>query len=242
MPGAEQPPVSLQSRRQSIVVESSPAPFSTWGAAPGPVSGWEAYQKGAVPPIGSPPWGWAEARRQGECRPQIALDGSRGEGASCRDGRPGLDRGSPTDFNRLAIQRGNFMEIDRRAFIASLGGASAVALMTSEQKADALEALHGRDARRAVDGQQHGTPSIPRSPRSRTAKPSEAGDAHAAAGNIFNASSRDGSPRGPLPKMSDRSRPSSNSSRSASRRPITCYRAPHARSRPACRKRSSSPA
>ena len=32
------------------------------------------------------------------------------------------------------------MDIDRRAFIASLGGASAVALMTSEQKADALEA------------------------------------------------------------------------------------------------------
>jgi hypothetical protein len=32
------------------------------------------------------------------------------------------------------------VEIDRRAFIASLGGASAVALMTSEQKADALEA------------------------------------------------------------------------------------------------------
>ena len=31
------------------------------------------------------------------------------------------------------------MDIDRRAFIASLGGASAVALMTSEQKADALE-------------------------------------------------------------------------------------------------------
>ena len=31
------------------------------------------------------------------------------------------------------------MEIDRRAFIASLGGAVAVAAMTSEQKADALE-------------------------------------------------------------------------------------------------------
>ena len=31
------------------------------------------------------------------------------------------------------------MEIDRRAFIASLGGTAAVALMTSEEKADALE-------------------------------------------------------------------------------------------------------
>ena len=31
------------------------------------------------------------------------------------------------------------MEIDRRAFIASLGGTAAVALMSSEQKADALE-------------------------------------------------------------------------------------------------------
>ena len=31
------------------------------------------------------------------------------------------------------------MDIDRRAFLASLGGATAVALMTSEQKADALE-------------------------------------------------------------------------------------------------------
>ena len=32
------------------------------------------------------------------------------------------------------------MHIDRRRFIESLGGATAVALMTSEQKADALEA------------------------------------------------------------------------------------------------------
>ena len=31
------------------------------------------------------------------------------------------------------------MEIDRRAFIASLGGPAAVALMDSEAKADALE-------------------------------------------------------------------------------------------------------
>ena len=31
------------------------------------------------------------------------------------------------------------MEIDRRAFVSSLGGAAAVALMTPDQKADALE-------------------------------------------------------------------------------------------------------
>ena len=31
------------------------------------------------------------------------------------------------------------MEIDRRAFIASLGGTAAVSLMDSEAKADALE-------------------------------------------------------------------------------------------------------
>jgi len=31
------------------------------------------------------------------------------------------------------------MEIDRRALIASLGGAAAVSLMGSEEKADALE-------------------------------------------------------------------------------------------------------
>ncbi len=31
------------------------------------------------------------------------------------------------------------MEINRRKFFASVGGAAAVALMTSEQKADALE-------------------------------------------------------------------------------------------------------
>jgi hypothetical protein len=42
------------------------------------------------------------------------------------------------------------MEIDRRAFIASLGGASAVTLMDSEAKADALEDFMTRQLNDAV--------------------------------------------------------------------------------------------
>ena len=46
------------------------------------------------------------------------------------------------------------MEIDRRAFIASLGGTTAVALMTSEQKADALEGYMEEQLDQAVAAQQ----------------------------------------------------------------------------------------
>ena len=46
------------------------------------------------------------------------------------------------------------MEIDRRAFIASLGGATVVAAMTSEQKADALEAYMEEQLDQAVADRQ----------------------------------------------------------------------------------------
>ena len=44
------------------------------------------------------------------------------------------------------------MNLDRRAIIASLGGATAVALMSSEQKADALEAYMEEELDAAVAG------------------------------------------------------------------------------------------
>jgi hypothetical protein len=97
------------------------------------------------------------------------------------------------------------MEIDRRAFIASLGGASAVALMTSEQKADALEAYMEDQLDLAVEAIQ-GSGQAPRYPtmaeieeqnRKRTG-------VRRGAGNVFNATGRDGNPRGLLPPMSNR--------------------------------------
>ncbi len=96
------------------------------------------------------------------------------------------------------------MDIDRRAFIASLGGASAVALMTSEQKADALEAYMEEQLDEAVA--QVGQEQAPKYP---TMAELEAQNAkrtgvRRGGGNIFNATGRDGQPRGPLPKMSDR--------------------------------------
>src|SRR5262245_49762047 len=48
------------------------------------------------------------------------------------------------------------MEIDRRAFIASLGGAAAISLMDSEAKADALEHYMEEQLDAAVAGQQQG--------------------------------------------------------------------------------------
>jgi hypothetical protein len=92
------------------------------------------------------------------------------------------------------------VEIDRRAFIASLGGASAVALMTSEQKADALEAYMEETLDGLVAAQQQDT-KFP------TVAEIEAREAkklgiRTGGGNLFNASNRDGSARGPLPKMS----------------------------------------
>jgi hypothetical protein len=97
------------------------------------------------------------------------------------------------------------MNIDRRRFIESLGGVAAVALMTSEQKADALEAymeeeLDATVAALTQDGQAVKYPTVAEieaSDASRTG-------VRRGAGNIFNATNRDGSPRGLLPKMSAR--------------------------------------
>jgi hypothetical protein len=95
------------------------------------------------------------------------------------------------------------MELDRRAFIASLGGASAVALMSSEQKADALEAYMEETLDAAVV--QQGGQEAPKYPtvaeiEDRNAKRT---GVRAGGGNIFNATGRDGGPRGLLPKMSN---------------------------------------
>jgi hypothetical protein len=99
------------------------------------------------------------------------------------------------------------MDIDRRAFIASLGGTAAVALMTSEQKADALEAYMEEQLDAAVSAatQQGGTTpqKYPTMAEIEEANAKRTG-VRRGAGNIFNASSRDGSARGLLPKMSDR--------------------------------------
>ena len=96
------------------------------------------------------------------------------------------------------------MDIDRRAFIASLGGASAVALMTSEQKADALEAYMEETLDAAV--QQGGQEQAPKYPTMAEIEEQNAKrmGVRRGGGNIFNATGRDGKPRGLLPKMSDR--------------------------------------
>lgn len=94
------------------------------------------------------------------------------------------------------------MEVDRRAFIASLGGASAVALMTSEQKADALEAFMEESLDRGVAAQQGAAPEkYPTMAEIEAANAKRTG-VRRGAGNIFNASGRDASPRGLLAKMS----------------------------------------
>ena len=98
------------------------------------------------------------------------------------------------------------MNIDRRRFIESLGGAAAVALMTSEQKADALEAYMEEELDAAMTARfsRAARPrSSPRWPTSRSGTRSARAFARGG-GNMFNASNRDGTPRGPLPKMSDR--------------------------------------
>ena len=136
------------------------------------------------------------------------------------------------------------MEIDRRAFVASLGGTAAVALMTSEEKADALEHYMEERLDDLVLTQQQGGSTPPKYPTmaelaaadaKRTSMPQRG------AGNIFNASGRDGQARGPLPALSGIGRRCSSSSRSGLHRPVTCCRAQHVPSRPACRKRSFSP-
>jgi hypothetical protein len=96
------------------------------------------------------------------------------------------------------------MEIDRRAFIASLGGASAVALMTSEQKADALEAYMEEQLDEAVaQATQEQAPKYPTMAEIEAQNAKRMG-VRRGGGNIFNATGRDGQPRGPLPKMSDK--------------------------------------
>jgi hypothetical protein len=95
------------------------------------------------------------------------------------------------------------MEIDRRAFIASLGGATAVALMTSEQKADALEGYMEEALDEAVQaGQGQQAPKYPTMAEIEERNRSRTG-VRRGGGNIFNATDRDGKPRGLLPKMSD---------------------------------------
>jgi hypothetical protein len=96
------------------------------------------------------------------------------------------------------------MEIDRRAFIASLGGATAVALMTSEQKADALEAYMEEQLDEAVaQVTQEQAPKYPTMAEIEAQNAKRMG-VRRGGGNIFNATGRDGQPRGPLPKMSDK--------------------------------------
>ena len=98
------------------------------------------------------------------------------------------------------------MEIDRRAFIASLGGTAAVALMSSEEKADALEHyMEERLDELALLQQQGGgtPPTYPTMAEIEAANAKRTG-VRRGAGNVFNASGRDGQPRGPLPALSDR--------------------------------------
>jgi len=97
------------------------------------------------------------------------------------------------------------VEIDRRAFIASLGGAAAVALMTSEQKADALEAYMEQSLDEGVAQAAQGgqAPKYPTMAEIEEQNAKRSG-VRRGAGSIFNASGRDGQPRGLLAKMSDR--------------------------------------
>ena len=85
------------------------------------------------------------------------------------------------------------MEIDRRAFIASLGGAAAVALMTSEQKADALEDYMEERLDAGASQQQGAARRRPtrRWPKSRQQNAKRTG-VRRGAGNVFNATGRDG--------------------------------------------------
>jgi hypothetical protein len=95
------------------------------------------------------------------------------------------------------------VEIDRRAFIASLGGTAAVALMSSEEKADALE-HYMEDRLDELILEQQGNAQPERYP---TMAEIEAANAkrtgvRRGAGNIFNASGRNGEARGLLPPLS----------------------------------------
>src|SRR4030088_1324615 len=54
----------------------------------------------------------------------------------------------------FAVRRRSAMEVDRRAFIASLGGTAAVCLMDHEAKAEALEHYMEEQLDRAVEAGQ----------------------------------------------------------------------------------------
>jgi hypothetical protein len=101
-----------------------------------------------------------------------------------------------------AIAEEEFMDIDRRAFIVSLGGTAAVAAMTSEQKADALEA-YMEDALDAAVAQQPEAVKFPTMAEIEAENAKRMG-VRRGAGNIFNATDRDGNPRGLLPKMPEK--------------------------------------
>src|SRR5690349_8233900 len=97
------------------------------------------------------------------------------------------------------------MEINRRAFIASLGGSAAVAMMSSEQKASALEAYMEKTLNEAVEEQQRGSAESVKYPTMAEIEASNAKrtGVRRGAGSVFNAGNA-GSPRGLLTKMSDR--------------------------------------
>jgi hypothetical protein len=96
------------------------------------------------------------------------------------------------------------VEIDRRAFIASLGGTAAVALMTSEEKADALEHYMEHRLDELVLEQQGSTQAPYPTMAEIAAANAKRTGVRRGVGNIFDASGPNGQPRGLLPAMSSR--------------------------------------
>jgi hypothetical protein len=94
------------------------------------------------------------------------------------------------------------MEIDRRAFIASLGGAAAVALMSHEERADALEAYMEDQLDAEVAARQGAPAKYPTMAdiQERNSKVL----IRRGAGRVFNAMDNDGKPTGLLPKMPEK--------------------------------------
>ena len=115
------------------------------------------------------------------------------------------------------------MEIDRRAFIASLGGTAAVSLMDSEAKADSLEHWMEEQLDEQVAADQGHRRSSRPSPRSKRRSKRATIDAAPAACSCPGAATSRSSSR------CRRIRRFRISSASASRPPITCCRARPAR-------------
>jgi hypothetical protein len=92
------------------------------------------------------------------------------------------------------------MEIDRRAFIASLGGTAAVALMTSSEKADALEHyMEEMLDQQVAERQAAKYPTV--------AEITAADEKRAVTrgvGNVFIRTNRDGTAKPPLSKMPEK--------------------------------------